>query len=130
MQTALAELVKKDQDIAAQKEEIERVKMLEQSVAKQLKGLLQENERVKNDHRALELSNNRSAAKSPCSTATTCRIWQNCMSADGGVVVGNKCSMQVLCGAVQEQLVFVELFGGGGGEGRLSSLVGCHLLRV
>jgi len=59
VQTALAELVKKDQDIAAQKEEIERVKMLEQSVAKQLKGLLQENERVKNDHRALELSNNR-----------------------------------------------------------------------
>lgn len=59
VQTALAELVKKDQDMAAQREEIDRVKMLEQGVAKQLKGLLQENERVKNDHRSLELHNNR-----------------------------------------------------------------------
>lgn len=59
VQTALAELVKKDQDIAAQREEIEQVKKIEQNVAKQLKAILQENERVKNEHRQLELHSNR-----------------------------------------------------------------------
>ena len=71
VQTAVAELVKKDQEIATLREENARIKMMEQTVAKQLKELVHENERFKYDQRVLELNNNRSAANSPCSNCYT-----------------------------------------------------------
>ncbi|CAD7702378.1 unnamed protein product [Ostreobium quekettii] len=57
--TALEELVRKDQQLASQKEEQERIQMMGREVAKQLKGLSQENEQIKAEHAHLELQNNR-----------------------------------------------------------------------
>jgi len=57
--TALEELVRKDQQLASQREEQERIQMMGREVAKQLKGLSQENEQIKAEHAHLELQNNR-----------------------------------------------------------------------
>jgi chromosome segregation ATPase len=57
--TALEELVRKDQQLAAQKEDTERIQMMGREVAKQLKALAEENEQLKEEHGHLELQNNR-----------------------------------------------------------------------
>lgn len=59
VRTALEELVRKDQQLASQKEEQERIQMMGREVAKQLKGLSQENEQIKAEHAQLELQNSR-----------------------------------------------------------------------
>ncbi|CAD7695675.1 unnamed protein product [Ostreobium quekettii] len=57
--TAMEELVRKDQQLASQREEQERIQMMGREVARQLKGLSQENEQIKAEHAHLELQNNR-----------------------------------------------------------------------
>jgi len=59
VQSALDELMKKEQQLAAQREDLERVKMMEHDVTKQLQALSHENETIRAEHARLELLNNR-----------------------------------------------------------------------